>query len=82
MVKIIIEIEEKESISYHGVKAIGMNCGIEEINIKATEGEKEAGKELINKMTDGRKKSSIINKNKKDDKDVNELIDILKSWNL
>ena len=82
MVKLILEIEEKETISYHGVKAIGMNCNIKKINKSATAGEKQASNELIDIITNNRQKNRIINKNSKDDKYANELVEILESWNL
>ena len=82
MVKIVIEIEEKERVNYKSVSALGLNCNINKIIDKfSTKGEKQASEEIIKKLIeDG--KTQIINKYSEKNKYANELVEILESWNL
>lgn len=76
MIKLILEIKEKDSQNLKTIKAIGSEIKVKEVGIMATEGEKEIC-EILKKRINVDKKLQFETENEKMKKILNMLEDLV-----
>lgn len=77
MIKVIIEIEEKETLKFKGIEAKNVCCSIKSIYRQATKAENESANELIKRVTNNHKELDIIDKTVTHKSDVEKILDII-----
>lgn len=77
MVKIIIKIEEKETLSFRGIEGKNVICDITTLDNKCSNSEKEIADEIISRATNNHKTVEIIDKCKRKNDDVEKIKELL-----